>query len=113
MSDAEKPLWYRRLPESERVEIDTLRQAGIGVDNHFACGSGNQIRVSVLWSNRAEHFHVTNLAIRGPIPAPVLPHLVAFSRLQKLSHSGVSPEIVAEMSKRRPKCEIVEVTERE
>jgi hypothetical protein len=35
MSDSEKPLWYRRLPEFEQVAIDAIRQAGFYVDNHF------------------------------------------------------------------------------
>jgi hypothetical protein len=52
------------------------------------------------------------LAIRGAVPATVLSHLVAFSKLQKLSLSGASPEIVVEMSKRLPKCQIVKSWDR-
>ena len=117
MSDSDKPLWYRRLPEFEQVTIDVLRQAGFYVDDHFTCGTGTltcgtgtQIRVSVLWCNPAEHFHVTQLAIRGDVPATVLSHLVAFSKLQKLSVYGVSPEIVVQMNKRLPKCQIVNIS---
>ena len=117
MSDSDKPLWYRRLPDFEQVTIDVLRQAGFYVDDHFTCdtgtltcGTGTQIRVSVLWCNQAEHFHVTQLAIRGAVPATVLSHLVAFSKLQKLSVSGVSPEIVVQMNKRLPGCRIVNMS---
>ena len=74
--------------------------------------------MTVLWSNPAEHFHVTQVAIRGvdpvrdvdPIggvdPIAILSCLASFSQLHVLRLAVATPEIVAEIGKHLPKCKI-------
>ena len=63
--------------------------------------------MTVLWSTPVEHFHVTQLGIRGAVPAAILSYLEVFSELQKLTYHGVSHEVVIEMNRRLPNCRIV------
>jgi len=100
-------IWYDRLPEPERSAIDALREGGFYVGNKFTWKVDIQFRVTVLWSNPAEHFHVTQIGIRGAAPVSTLSHLVAFSELQILTHHGVPAEVVVEMVKRLPNCRVV------
>ena len=51
---------------------------------------------------------MTQIGIRGAVPITILSYLVEFSELHKLTHHRVSPEIVLEIKKLLPKCEIAE-----
>lgn len=62
--------------------------------------------MSVLWSNPVEHFHVTQLAIRGADPMKFISYLVSFTQLQRLQLHGVSHEIINELAEHLPACKI-------
>ena len=62
--------------------------------------------MAVFWSNPAEHFHVTQVSIRGVDPIAILSYLTSFSQLHVLHLTGVTPEVVAEIEKHLPKCKI-------
>ena len=64
--------------------------------------------MAVHWSNPAEHFHVTQLAIRGVDAVTLVQYLTSFSQLHVLQVSDPSPELVAEIGKHLPKCRVEE-----